>query len=280
MAGCEAAVEAHEAPGRPGGAVKSLQELHAELTRLFARFGSAQSAAAARFQDGHLGWRLLRFVPRLRSPWPPFPSPSAAPRSSRKAAPTEERRAPAVIPGHRRGARPGRPVRERRVRRRQGQAGLHRRPHQEIEGKLAAARSSTRRAWMPAPGWCSAPPWTWKTRTAATKVTYQIVGDDEADQRRADLHRFAHRACADRQQRATWPRCRRRAASAATRSSTFDTLRLTLAADAARSRRLLAGPVGRFAAASPWRRTAGRPLRCWSARWRGACAWPAVQCRG
>ena len=46
-----------------------------------------------------------------------------------RAAPPEDGRAPRRDPGDLGGARPGRPVRERRVRGRQGQAGLHRRPH-------------------------------------------------------------------------------------------------------------------------------------------------------
>jgi transcription elongation factor GreA len=56
-----------------------------------------------------------------------------------------------------------------------------------IEGRILESRasspthrSSTRRSWMPTAAWCSARPSTSRTRTAA-KVTYQIVGDDEAD---------------------------------------------------------------------------------------------------
>jgi transcription elongation factor GreA len=35
---------------------------------------------------------------------------------------------------------------------------------QEIEGKLSAARSLTRRRWMRVAAWCLAPPLSWKTR--------------------------------------------------------------------------------------------------------------------
>ena len=51
----------------------------------------------------------------------------------------------------------------------------------EIEGKLAAAQVIDPSTLDAGGRWCSAPPSTWKTRTAARKVTYQIVGDDEAD---------------------------------------------------------------------------------------------------
>jgi transcription elongation factor GreA len=34
---------------------------------------------------------------------------------------------------------------------------------------------------MPVAAWFSAPPSTWRKKTVGAKVTYQIVGDDEAD---------------------------------------------------------------------------------------------------
>ena len=34
---------------------------------------------------------------------------------------------------------------------------------------------------MPTAAWSSAPPSSWRTRASGTRVTYQIVGDDEAD---------------------------------------------------------------------------------------------------
>ena len=58
----------------------------------------------------------------------PLTAPRRRKAQGRAAAP-EDRRAPRRDPGHRRGARAGRPVGERRVRGGQGQAGLHRRPH-------------------------------------------------------------------------------------------------------------------------------------------------------
>jgi transcription elongation factor GreA len=47
---------------------------------------------------------------------------------------------PCGDPGHCRGARTGRPERERRVRRGQGQAGLHRRPDPGDRGQAVAAQ--------------------------------------------------------------------------------------------------------------------------------------------
>jgi transcription elongation factor GreA len=66
----------------------------------------------------------------------------------------------------------------------------------------ATRRSSTRRCWTPTAAACSARPSTWRTRKAGDKVTYQIVGDDEADIKdRQDLDLLADRARPDRQVR-------------------------------------------------------------------------------
>ena len=53
---------------------------------------------------------------------------------------------------------------------------------QELEAKLSQRRDHRRdRSCRPPARWCSAPRSSWKTKTAARKVTYQIVGEDEAD---------------------------------------------------------------------------------------------------
>ena len=91
-------------------------------------------------------------------------------------------RAPCRDPGHRRGARAGRPVGERRVRGRQGQAGLHRRPHPGDRGQ-AGGRAGHRPGarWTPSGRVVFGATVDLEDETSGAKVTYQIVGDDEAD---------------------------------------------------------------------------------------------------
>jgi transcription elongation factor GreA len=52
---------------------------------------------------------------------------------------------------------------------------------QEIEGKLSAAQIIDPARWTPAARWCLAPPSSSKRKARASKVRYQIVGEDEAD---------------------------------------------------------------------------------------------------
>ena len=85
--------------------------------------------------------------------------------------------------GDRRGARPRRPVGERRVPRRARAAGLHRGPHPGDRGQARRPpRSSSRdQAAQHRQGDLRRRWWSWRTRTTAHEVTYQIVGEDEAD---------------------------------------------------------------------------------------------------
>ena len=84
--------------------------------------------------------------------------------------------------GDRRGAQSRRSVRERRVSRGARAAGLHRGP--DHGDRVAAGGGGDHRCRQPAAhrhAWCSAPRSSSRIRTRASAVTYQIVGEDEAD---------------------------------------------------------------------------------------------------
>ena len=167
-----------------------------------------------RLQDLHrAGRRARRAAPRVRSAHEALADDAARRRAAARRAQAAEVRGPAARhQGHRRGAQPRRSVRERRIPRRARAAGLHRGPDQR--DRVAARRrprSSTWRACRPPARWCSAPRSSSRTRTRASAVTYQIVGEDEADIRagRISITSPIARALIGKSCRATsstWPR--------------------------------------------------------------------------
>jgi hypothetical protein len=104
-----------------------------------------------------------------------------ADQSSRKSCTAQDGRASGRHQRHCRSARPGRPERKRRIRRRQGPPGLHRRPHCR-DRRQAVGRADHR----PVGGGCRGPRGVRRhggagRRKSGEAVTYQIVGEDEAD---------------------------------------------------------------------------------------------------
>ena len=143
---------------------------------------------------------------------------AAAPQG--RAAPAEDRRASRRHPGDRRGALARRPLRERRLRCREGAAGLHRGPHRRARGEARQrAGDRSRGSSTPTAASCSARRSSSRTRDSGERVTYQIVGDDEADIKHGKISVSSPIARAlIGSARATPPTWRRRAGRAATRS--------------------------------------------------------------
>ncbi len=126
-----------------------------------------------------------------------------------RTAPLKTVERPSMIQAIAEGPCPRRFERKRRIRVGQRPPRLYRRPHHGGgRASCLPPKSSTHPPWMPVAAWFSVPRWSWKMKSTGTAVTYQIVGEDEADfEVWPDQRLQPHCPRPDRQRRGRCGRC-------------------------------------------------------------------------